>query len=70
VAHANDLLSVTMERWRWEDLILSVRRYASFVRGDDDTSYENDIEWGDEIEWTADRLSEILKSVDIQKEGQ
>ena len=32
----NQLITITLERWRWEQILLCLDRYVSVLRGDED----------------------------------
>jgi hypothetical protein len=62
MSNADDLISITRKRWQWDDTVLSIRRYAQFLRGELDESSDGDVEWANDIDCTADDIAALVRA--------
>lgn len=55
-------VTITLERWRWEQILLCLDRYVAWLGGDysDIDAISDDAEWAKELGWMTDDLREIV----------
>ncbi|HEX5166153.1 MAG TPA: hypothetical protein VFV93_12205 [Thermomicrobiales bacterium] len=63
-ADPNTPVTITLERWRWEQILLCLDRYVAWLRGEysDDDAMSDDVEWADELGWMTDDLRAIVNA--------
>jgi hypothetical protein len=57
---ADVLISVTLKRWEWDDIVLSLTRYVEILQGSYDAAFGSDVEWAEELGHMTDRLREAV----------
>lgn len=60
----NQPITITLEQWRWEQILQCLDRYVSWLRGDysDMEAISDDAEWADELGWMTDDLRDIVNA--------
>jgi hypothetical protein len=58
---ANQPVTITRERWRWEQILLCLDRYVSALRGDYDALFE-DVEWANQLDAMTHELRAIVNA--------
>lgn len=54
--------SVTIRRWEWDDILLSLTRYVQILEGDPDANFGDDVAWAEELAHTVTRLQEAISA--------
>jgi len=52
--------SVTLQRWEWDDILLSLTRYVQILEGDPDEDFADDVAWAEELGHTVTRLKDAI----------
>ncbi len=60
----NQQVTITLERWRWEQIHLCLERYVAFLRGevDDTSAIWDDVEWANQLDAMADEFRELVSA--------
>ena len=60
----NQLITITLERWRWEQILLCLDRYVSVLRGDEDAldDIASDAEWANQLDAMTDEFRTLVNA--------
>lgn len=61
-AGENQPVTITLERWRWDQVLLCLDRYVIWLRGnfEDMDDLWDDVEWANQLDAMTDNLREIV----------
>lgn len=69
-AYEDEMISITLKRWQWQDIINSVRRYSDSLSGESDYSEQmDDVPWFREIGEMAELLRDYIQSTQRESDG-
>lgn len=56
----DDVITVAMKRYNWEDVVLCLTRYVNVLRGEEFEQVSDDAPWADELELLARDLESLV----------
>ncbi len=64
ITREDQLVNITLKRWRWEQIVLCLDRYVAWLRGEysDEDAMSDDVAWADELGWMTDELRDIVNA--------
>ncbi len=61
-------ITITLERWRWDQVLSCLDRYVAVLRGDFDDMWD-DVEWANQLDAMTDELRELVDTQTRQATG-